>query len=139
MDDTTLQIQVKNLPARCVILFEDINATGIVRERTMAPPPLEEEDDSDDDEEEEEEEEEGEESSPESTNSWNVRPKKKSRKVDSRKKKLPPPPSRTKVTLSGLLNTLDGPGSREGHIVILTTNAPDSLDEALYRPGRVDT
>ncbi|KAH6865270.1 hypothetical protein BKA58DRAFT_295595, partial [Alternaria rosae] len=138
MDDKTLQKQVKNLPARCVILFEDIDAAGVVRERTMAPLPLENDGDSDDEEEEEEEEE----SSSEST-TWNVRPKKKkSRNVDCRKKKLPPPPpplSRTKVTLSGLLNTLDGPGSREGHIVILTTNAPDSLDEALYRPGRVDT
>ncbi|KAI4931148.1 hypothetical protein J4E85_003737 [Alternaria conjuncta] len=139
MDDTILQNDVKNLPARCVILFEDIDAAGIVRERTMALPPLEEQEDSDEDEEEEEEGE----SSSESISSWNARPKKKKRKnVDSRKKKLPPPPpppSRTKVTLSGLLNTLDGPGSREGHIVILTTNAPDSLDEALYRPGRVDT
>jgi chaperone BCS1 len=36
------------------------------------------------------------------------------------------------------LNTLDGPGSKQGHIVILTTNAPDSLDKALYLPGRIE-
>jgi chaperone BCS1 len=36
------------------------------------------------------------------------------------------------------LNTLDGPESKEGHIVILTTNAPDSLDKALYLPGRIE-
>ncbi|KAI8724137.1 hypothetical protein NCS52_00271400 [Fusarium sp. LHS14.1] len=41
-------------------------------------------------------------------------------------------------TLSGLLNVLDGVGSQEGRIVIMTTNRPDQLDSALIRPGRVD-
>ncbi|KAM0426419.1 hypothetical protein ACHAPT_008466 [Fusarium lateritium] len=41
-------------------------------------------------------------------------------------------------TLSGLLNVLDGVGSQEGRIVIMTTNRPDQLDSALVRPGRVD-
>ncbi len=42
------------------------------------------------------------------------------------------------VTFSGLLNVLDGLGSRLGQIVIMTTNHPDRLDPALIRPGRVD-
>ncbi|KAI0378693.1 mitochondrial chaperone BCS1 [Hypomontagnella monticulosa] len=41
-------------------------------------------------------------------------------------------------TLSGLLNVLDGVGSPEGRIVIMTTNQPHRLDPALVRPGRVD-
>lgn len=41
-------------------------------------------------------------------------------------------------TLSGLLNVLDGVGSQEGRIVIMTTNRPEYLDSALVRPGRVD-
>lgn len=41
-------------------------------------------------------------------------------------------------TLSGLLNVLDGVGSQEGRIVIMTTNRPEQLDSALVRPGRVD-
>ncbi|KAI0156702.1 mitochondrial chaperone BCS1 [Hypoxylon sp. FL1284] len=41
-------------------------------------------------------------------------------------------------TLSGLLNVLDGVGSPEGRIVIMTTNKPDRLDDALVRPGRID-
>lgn len=41
-------------------------------------------------------------------------------------------------TLSGLLNVLDGVGSPEGQITILTTNFPEKLDSALVRPGRVD-
>lgn len=42
------------------------------------------------------------------------------------------------VTLSGLLNVLDGVGSQEGRVVIMTTNKPEKLDSALIRPGRVD-
>jgi len=44
----------------------------------------------------------------------------------------------TGVTLSGLLNALDGVSSREGRVLFLTTNHPDRLDPALIRPGRVD-
>lgn len=42
------------------------------------------------------------------------------------------------ITLSGLLNVLDGARSREGCIVFMTTNKLESLDAALLRPGRVD-
>lgn len=42
-----------------------------------------------------------------------------------------------RVTLSGLLNAIDGVASPEGHILIMTTNAPNSLDEALVRAGRI--
>jgi chaperone BCS1 len=44
----------------------------------------------------------------------------------------------TGVTLSGLLNALDGVSSREGRLLFLTTNHPEKLDPALIRPGRVD-
>jgi chaperone BCS1 len=44
----------------------------------------------------------------------------------------------TGVTLSGLLNALDGVSSREGRVLFLTTNHPNRLDPALIRPGRVD-
>lgn len=42
------------------------------------------------------------------------------------------------ITLSALLNCLDGVGAHEGRILIMTTNHEDKLDEALKRPGRVD-
>ncbi|KAI0168152.1 BCS1 N terminal-domain-containing protein [Pestalotiopsis sp. NC0098] len=42
------------------------------------------------------------------------------------------------ISLSGLLNAIDGVASHEGRVLIMTTNVPESLDEALIRPGRVD-
>jgi chaperone BCS1 len=42
------------------------------------------------------------------------------------------------VTLSGLLNALDGVASQEDRVLIMTTNHPEKLDHALTRPGRVD-
>lgn len=42
------------------------------------------------------------------------------------------------VTLSGLLNAIDGAGAPEGHVLIMSSNNPDVLDPALVRAGRVD-
>jgi mitochondrial chaperone BCS1 len=42
------------------------------------------------------------------------------------------------ITFSGLLNAIDGVMSQEGHILFMTTNHPDRLDQALIRPGRID-
>ena len=43
-----------------------------------------------------------------------------------------------KITLSGLLNALDGVGAQEGRLLFATTNRYDALDPALRRPGRMD-
>lgn len=117
MNDSRLQYFFKELPSRCVVLMEDIDAAGIVREDFMKSQARDEgqhEQDSNADQSDEEDDEDEEQTGP-------VLPKKK-----------------TKVTLSGLLNVLDGPGAKEGRLVILTTNAPDALDEAVHRPGRID-
>ncbi|EUB60819.1 Mitochondrial chaperone BCS1 [Echinococcus granulosus] len=42
------------------------------------------------------------------------------------------------LTMSGLLNALDGVASTDGRILFMTTNYVDRLDPALVRPGRVD-
>lgn len=42
------------------------------------------------------------------------------------------------ITLSGLLNAIDGVASHEGRVLVMTTNFPNQLDEALIRPGRID-
>jgi chaperone BCS1 len=57
-----------------------------------------------------------------------------SRQIVARERK----PASGKVSLSALLNVIDGVGSQEGRILIMTTNHIKRLDEALIRPGRVD-
>lgn len=42
------------------------------------------------------------------------------------------------ISLSALLNCLDGVGAHEGHVLFMTTNHRDRLDPALIRPGRID-
>jgi len=42
------------------------------------------------------------------------------------------------VTLSGLLNALDGVMTPENQIFIMTTNHPENLDPAILRKGRID-
>jgi len=46
--------------------------------------------------------------------------------------------SNTGISLSGLLNAIDGVATHEGRVLIMTTNHPGLLDAALVRPGRVD-
>lgn len=43
-----------------------------------------------------------------------------------------------KLTLSGLLNALDGVFDKDKRILIMTTNHSEILDDALIRPGRID-
>ncbi|KAK4166462.1 BCS1 N terminal-domain-containing protein [Cladorrhinum sp. PSN259] len=43
-----------------------------------------------------------------------------------------------RLSLSGLLNILDGVASQEGRVLIMTTNHIEKLDKALIRPGRID-
>ena len=43
-----------------------------------------------------------------------------------------------RVTLSGILNGLDGISTKHGLICFITTNYKGHLDQALIRPGRVD-
>jgi len=42
------------------------------------------------------------------------------------------------ISLSGLLNAIDGVASHEGRVLVMITNHPERLDDALIRPGRVD-
>lgn len=47
-------------------------------------------------------------------------------------------PRKSLISLAGLLNVIDGVASHEGRVLIMTSNHPEHLDEALTRPGRVD-
>jgi mitochondrial chaperone BCS1 len=68
-----------------------------------------------------------------STTTSTVRPAIQSRGL---RDSLKEPPSG--VSLSGLLNAIDGVAAQEGRLVFMTTNYRERLDEALIRPGRVD-
>lgn len=48
-------------------------------------------------------------------------------------------PSKSRdITLSSVLNIMDGINNQPGRIIIFTTNHPETLDEAFLRPGRID-
>lgn len=111
MTDSKLHGLFLGLPQKCVVVIEDIDSAGIGREVTNAQTAAAADLDL----------------------------------ADS----LMPPQFRTSratggqkgqslVTLSGLLNAIDGNASQEGRLLILTSNNPDALDPALTRPGRVD-
>ncbi|XWW94490.1 hypothetical protein V2A60_002433 [Cordyceps javanica] len=86
VDDQTLAQLFNELPDKCVVLLEDIDAVGTDRSAS-----------------------------------------------EEQKKERKQP-----VSLSGLLNTLDGVASQEGRLLIMTTNYKDLLDDALTREGRID-
>lgn len=44
-----------------------------------------------------------------------------------------------KLTLSYILNLIDGVLEQPGRILIITSNFPEKLDDALIRPGRIDS
>lgn len=46
--------------------------------------------------------------------------------------------SYTRLSFSGFLNAVDGITCSDGRLLILTTNHPEKLDEALVRAGRID-
>jgi AAA+ superfamily predicted ATPase len=58
---------------------------------------------------------------------------------EKRKRKNRENEEKSKLTLSGLLNALDGVFQCHGRILIMTTNHPEVLDSALIRPGRIDS
>jgi len=43
-----------------------------------------------------------------------------------------------RVTMSELLNAIDGLGAQTGRLLFMTTNHPERLDDALIRDGRID-
>jgi mitochondrial chaperone BCS1 len=110
LNDAKLDALFDVLPHKCIVLLEDIDSAGIRRE-TMRQPPK-----------------------PELPTPPTVRL--------SRHQVDPFIPRQIEeprgVTLSGLLNVLDGVRAAEGRIVIMTTNHAESLDEALIRRGRID-
>lgn len=98
VDDSSLDELFTELPARCVILLEDIDAVDATQSREHRA----------------------------------ARDRQDEARSSTKRK------PRGELSLSALLNVLDGVGSQEGRILIMTTNHVERLDAALIRAGRVD-
>ncbi|KAG8701447.1 hypothetical protein FRC11_012164, partial [Ceratobasidium sp. 423] len=85
--DTALAELISNTPARCILLYEDIDAAFIDRSARKQATSIRGE-----------------------------------------------PDNSAGVTLSGLLNTIDGVQAQESRLLLATTNHPERLDPALSRP-----
>jgi len=115
-----------SLPRRCVVLLEDIDTAGLSRSDEEVEVP-----DSDGKNNKDPEGNTGETSKKTNKDDWKVSDLARALKKESKDDKKG-------ISLSGLLNAIDGVASQEGRILVMTTNKPESLDEALIRPGRVD-
>lgn len=116
-----------------IITFEDIDcATNIVKSRTLKN---EEEKKATSDEEED-----GESSNDlkRMVNAFKSMSKKKDKHADYNWVDLEKDKKDKEITLSNLLNILDGSREMPGRIIVITTNRIDWIDKALLREGRVD-
>ena len=118
LDDNTLNSLIVSLPEHCIAIMEDIDAAfthGLTRDTELEDP-------------------------------RNRDPRRRGRHgsgddFDDYQEKGGRSPSEAKdsrITLSGLLNALDGVSAQEGRLLFATTNRYHSLDPALIRPGRMD-
>ncbi|KIK99391.1 hypothetical protein PAXRUDRAFT_533084 [Paxillus rubicundulus Ve08.2h10] len=119
ISDSTLTTLMGRVPARCIVLLEDLDAAftrSVTRDKASNGTP-----DSGNNS--------GEESTaseqPSVSNSRHRRHKDHVSDVNT-------------LSLSGLLNALDGVAAAEGRILFATTNHLERLDPALSRPGRMD-
>jgi hypothetical protein len=96
LDDNSLRELFAELPPRCVVLLEDIDAATCTHSRQR-----------------------------------DVTLKRANENFSNKK-------SGGELSLSALLNAIDGVGSQEGRLLIMTTNHMEHLDAALIRPGRID-
>ena len=62
----------------------------------------------------------------------------KQQQEDTKKSREEEKKRNRKLTLSGLLNALDGPTATTGRLLFMTTNYINKLDPALIRSGRID-
>ncbi|KAJ2913356.1 hypothetical protein MD484_g7058, partial [Candolleomyces efflorescens] len=101
MSDNTLSALMSNVPSRCILLLEDLDAAftrGVSRDANSTGAPT----------------------------------------VKDEKAAAAEANDGSTLSLSGLLNSLDGVAAAEGRLLFATTNHIERLDPALSRPGRMD-
>ncbi|KAG8916533.1 hypothetical protein FRC01_003008 [Tulasnella sp. 417] len=113
MNDTTLSNLMGRVPSRCIVLLEDLDAAftrGVSRDEKSTGAPLAR-------------------SHPTSSRRGTAGA------ANAGDEEAHDPNA---LSLSGLLNSLDGVAASEGRILFATTNHIERLDPALSRPGRMD-
>ncbi|KAK1226320.1 hypothetical protein PQX77_010705 [Marasmius sp. AFHP31] len=124
ISDSTLTTLMGRVPARCIVLLEDLDAAFT---RSVARRDKDKKDKEDKDKDKEKKD--------SSSGSGSGR----GGSSGGRRRRGDDSMSDTNtLSLSGLLNALDGVAAAEGRILFATTNHLDRLDPALSRPGRMD-
>jgi chaperone BCS1 len=116
LDEDNLASLFHDLPRRCIVLLEDVDTAGVTHTRggtTDSPKDKDKPTDGTD---------------PTAVDETEAKDKDKDKKEEKSRG----------ITLSALLNVIDGVAASEGRILVMTTNHPEKLDAALLRPGRVD-
>ncbi|KAF8557668.1 P-loop containing nucleoside triphosphate hydrolase protein [Imleria badia] len=117
ISDSTLTTLMGRVPARCIVLLEDLDAAftrSVTRDKSSN-------------------------GTPDTSNSNGEEATVPEQPSSSRHRRHKDHVSDVNtLSLSGLLNALDGVAAAEGRILFATTNHLERLDPALSRPGRMD-
>lgn len=119
LTEEDLSMMFSSLPRRCVVLLEDIDSAGLSKRQEIDPASAEKK---------------PVDAATSDASKLGVELTKALESVSKTNKEK----DKQGITLSGLLNAIDGVASHEGRVLVMTTNCPDKLDDALIRPGRID-
>ena len=116
LTEEDLGLMFTSLPRRCVVLLEDIDSAGLIKRQEPGAA---------------------------STDSGKQDSAAKigaeiSKAISTAQQNNKGSKDNQGISLSGLLNAIDGVASHEGRVLVMTSNFPDKLDDALIRPGRID-
>ncbi|KAL9070789.1 MAG: hypothetical protein Q9157_005691 [Trypethelium eluteriae] len=153
LTEADLNLLFNNLPRRCIVLLEDVDTAGLVRNKTEA---LLEEEAAPTHQKKSTTDENGNplpngvpdpsatEEAPGNASITAMTDLTRALRASSQRQRQSGPvlgfndPLKQGISLSGLLNVIDGVASHEGRVLVMTSNFPEKLDPALVRPGRVD-
>lgn len=143
LSEEDLILLFNSLPKRCIVLLEDIDSAGVARKK--ADPKKKEEQNCKDKKGDTQEDSASEKKGGDAETTASTIAKEVAKAVKSANESADRASGGRSgsandmgITLSGLLNAIDGVASQEGRVLIMTTNYPEKLDDALIRPGRVD-
>jgi mitochondrial chaperone BCS1 len=115
LDDSTLNSLISQLPEHCIAIMEDIDAAfthGLTRDAIGTEL--------------------------EDPRARGLQQRSSDDDLGLSRSRNPSEAKDSRITLSGLLNVLDGVSAQEGRLFFATTNQYHLLDPALIRPGRMD-